>query len=163
MRYSIKALVASKYGGTLLVLAGLIVFCCLPLAWLSLYGEVAVDLYPFYEAHVTNIQPCNGLDAKTGLPVEAKESFHSSDERLDVCAHLAVDYVGPKGYPVPLHFLWRYEGKAIYVSSTRMYSPGYITGSLKRDLAEPFRPGIYRVEIRARRSEYGATELSVVP
>ena len=163
MRYSIKALMDSKYGVTLLALAGLIVFCCLPLIWISLFGEVAVDLYPFYEVHVTNIQPCHGLDAKTGLPVEVKESFHSSDERLDVCAHLAVDYIGPKGYPVPLSFLWRYEGKVVYDSTPRMYSPGYITGSLRRVPAEPFRPGSYRVEIRARRSEFGATELSVAP
>lgn len=163
MRYSMRALIDSKHKVTLLVLGGLIVFCCLPLAWISLYGEVAVDLYPFYEAHVTDVQPCHGLDATTGLPVGIKESFHSSDEHLDVCARLAVDYVGPKGYSVPLYFLWRYEGKAMYASSTRMYSPGYITGSLKRDPAVPFRPGSYRVEIRARRSELGAAELSVVP
>ena len=163
MRYSLKALIDSKYGVTLLVLAGLTVFCCLPLVWITLHGQLIVDPYPLYQVHITDVQPCYGLDTQTGLPVKATEPFHSSDERLDVCAHLAVDYIGLKGYPVRLYFLWRYEGEVIYASRSHQYSPGYITGSLKRDPAKPFRPGLYRVEIRARRSEYGATELSVVP
>ncbi len=157
-----RILTDSKYGMTIVVLVGLIICCCLPLTYLSLTGHVTYDLYPFYQAHVTDMRPCLGLDAETNLPIEAKESFTTASEHLNVCARLEVNYIGSWKFPVPLSFLWRYEGEAKYPSETRMYSAGYITDSLELSPREHFQPGAYQVEIYNGRAMLASKELTVV-
>jgi hypothetical protein len=162
MNQPLRSLRDSKYKLTVLILVGLMLCFCLPIIYLSLTGHAAYDLSPFYQAQVPDLRPCLGLDAATGQPIEIKEPFNVASTRLEVCARLEVDYIGGWRFQVPLYFLWRYEGKPLYASETRMYSPGYVTTSLEPDQDKPFSPGTYQVEVRARRTMYATTDLLVV-
>lgn len=153
----------SKYRVTILVLTGLLFLCGLPLAWMGLSEGVLVDLHPFYQARVTDMLPCRGLDSKTGLPVNVEGPLLATDERLEVCAWLNVDYVGLRGYPVPLYFWWRYENKLEYSNRGHMYSPGYIADAYGSEPGQHLPAGVYRVEIWSGRSLLASTELSVAP
>lgn len=145
-----------------LFLVGGVIFLCLLLTYRALTGHATYDLYPFYRIRVTEAQPCLGLDG-VGQPVNVIEPFRTGSERLQVCARLEVEYIGLKGYDVPLHFLWCYEGEPEYLSESHMYSPGYITASLKPKPGGRLQPGVYQVEIRNGRSMYASTEILVAP
>jgi len=82
-------------------------------------------------------------------------------KQLEVCASLEIDYIGKGGYPVPLYFLWRYEGNPIYASETQMYSPGYIVVHYNPD-----QENIFSLELPSRNTKrpfkYASIEFSVV-
>jgi hypothetical protein len=102
------------------------------------------------------------VDTKTGLPVDTIEPFNVVDERLEVCAHLEVDYIGLRGYSVPLGFTWLYEDETVQWSNTRMYAPGYITDSFNLKPGEHLRSGVYQVEIHHGRSVLASTQVLVI-
>ena len=144
------------------VIICLIISYCLVPTYLISSGNAALVLLPFYRVRVAETKLCRGLDAQTGLPIDVQKPYSTTDKQLEVCASLEIDYIGKGGYPVPLYFLWRYEGNPIYASETQMYSPGYIVGSLQPRSGEHFQPGTYQVEIRSGRSMYASIEFSVV-
>jgi hypothetical protein len=147
----------------MLVLTSLLCLCSLSIAWASLSGRMVVDLYPFYRAQVTDMRPCHGLDPKTEQPTDMTEPFSTRDDHLEVCGHLQVSYFGSGGFPVPLSFLWRYEEETVYLSDTRMYSPGYITDLWKPESGQQLRPGTYQVEVYNGRSLLASGRIIVVP
>ncbi len=155
-----------NYKWAILAIVGLI-WCC-PLIlfafliWLGPSDRVVIDPAPFYNARVTDMRPCLGLNTDTGQPIDAMEPFSMSDKQMQVCAHLEVEYIGPTGYSVPLHFTWRYRGEAVSWSLSRMYAPGYITDSFKPNLGEYISPGEYQVEVYNGRSLLASTQIMVV-
>jgi hypothetical protein len=141
---------------------GLAIGCGLFIIYLGRTGKVTYDFFPFYQARISEMQPCHGLNTETGQPILIQEPVTATSESLIVCARLDTSYIWKGKSPIPLSFLWRHEGKVEYSGYDEMYWPGYITDSLKSEPDKKFQPGLYRVEVYNGRTMLACTEFQVV-
>src|SRR5690606_32519536 len=110
----------------------------------------------FYDAKVTQLFICSGLDPTTGHPTQSLTSFPVDTSQLYACGYLETSS------PVPLGFLLFFENQYVRTFvADRKFDQGYFVESLCLDKNESLKPGLYRVDIYLHRIKLGSTEFVV--
>ena len=116
------------------------------------FGEIRL----FYDAKVTEIFICDGLDPVTGLPTPPTNAFRSDTKQRFVCGYLQTSS------PVRLDLLLFYEDKPVeWFALNQKYRQGYFFEPLPHDKGHELQSGIYRVDVYRARHKLASTEFVV--
>ncbi len=107
-----------------------------------------------YQAQVSALMVCSGLDPVSKVPIPITQPITTNAKDISICAYL--EGVGP----IPLEFLWKYNGEVLAVKQRALYQPGHITNSLTAP-AGGFKPGQYSVQVYLSRHELASLEFTV--